>query len=50
MNANMRSLIIGGTAIAATRFYFKQPWCVAVIAGLGAIVILDMATSSDAAK
>lgn len=41
MNADFRSLVIGGTALAATRFYFKQPWCVAVIAGLGAIVVLD---------
>lgn len=44
MTPQIRSLLLGGAVTAGTRFYFKQPWCLAIIAGLGAIVILDFAT------
>lgn len=44
----MRSLLIGGTATAVARFHFKTAWPIAVIVGLGAIVLVDFATEKAA--
>lgn len=33
MTAQTKTLLAGGAALAATRFYFKQPWLMSVVAG-----------------
>lgn len=43
----MRNLLIGGTAAAVARLHFKQAWPIAIIAGLGAVILWDMAVDKD---
>lgn len=33
MTTQTKTLLIGAGALAATRFYFKQPWMMSILAG-----------------
>jgi len=37
MTAQTKTLLAGGAALAATRFYFKQPWMLSFVAA-GAVM------------
>lgn len=47
MTPTMRNLLIGGSVTAFAKLKFSQPWPIAIIAGLGAVILWDMATDKD---
>lgn len=50
MSPQTKTLLIGAGALAATRFYFKQPWMLSVIAGAAVmtafLVVTDIPNSN----
>lgn len=50
MSPQTKTLLIGAGALAATRFYFKQPWMMSILAGAAVmtafLVITDVPSSN----
>ena len=52
MTAQTKTLLAGGAALAATRFYFKQPWMLSFIAAgavMTAFLVLTDTTTTQSA-
>lgn len=47
MTPTLRIILIGGTVTAVAKMKFGQAWPIAIIAGLGAVILWDMAIDKD---
>lgn len=44
MTAQTKTLIVGAGALAATRFYFKQPWMMSALAAAAVMTVFLVVT------